>query len=151
MKFTKFGPESALLKGRRNFWISENESSATITYRERNYDEDHQIIIQKDSDGYYFYENCRTSNLYALIVSSSLSATLFSSYPHTYVALTDETINMPLDQQPWFVGIVRQHEQKIFASGTILTKIILYITILYSNFMFAFGIRIFSVFFFYCD
>jgi hypothetical protein len=68
------------------------------------------------------FEGTETDNLNALIVNTSLHQKIFNTYPHQLVAVTEEVLNMPLEEQPWFFGNISDVEKAAVASGTFPKK-----------------------------
>lgn len=99
-----------------------NGDERIITYRERFSKEQIEISIKKsiadDEKTLFSYEDISTSNFYELIFKSSLAEKLFGTYPHVYVALTKEALELPIDEQPWFFGEISVNEQRVLEAGT---------------------------------
>lgn len=95
----------------------------TIVYRNRD-DSEHEISIRCKSDKSlgYGYEDFETDNLYELILRTSLFEKIFSTYSHQVVAVTNEALSLPLEDQPWFFGNISEADVLAFASGTDLDE-----------------------------
>lgn len=116
------GSKSQLTMGSSNMCVQDKHADrCLITYRERYRREYHEILIKKKTDDTgvtYTFDEVTTSNLYELIVKPSLAEKIFRTYPHMYVAITKEALDLPLDEQPWFVGYLEDdYERKELASG----------------------------------
>jgi hypothetical protein len=106
-----------------NFYVEpKTDSTSSLIYRERNGTK-HQIEIGRrlDQSGdsishVYSYENMETKNMNELLVRTSLATRIFSSFPHQYIAVTKELLELPYEQQPWFRGIITEKGRR--AVGT---------------------------------
>ena len=68
----------------------------------------------------YTYDGVFTSNIYALIVRTSLAAQLFARYPCQLIAVTHETLALPYEQQPWFRGIITYNTKTALSIGELI-------------------------------
>ena len=107
-----------------NFYVEPNtDATSSLIYRERNGTK-HQIEIGRRLDqssdsisNVYSYENMETKNMYELLVRTSLATRIFSSYPHQYIAVTKELLELPYEQQPWFRGIITEKGRRAVGTG----------------------------------
>lgn len=65
----------------------------------------------------YTYEDLTTTNIYELVVKTSLGTQILRSFPHQFVAVTDHALNLPFEEQPWFFGNISYEEAKNIVSG----------------------------------
>lgn len=75
----------------------------------------HEITVQNLP---FIYEGVSAANLYELIVKTSLADKFLRTFPHQFVAVTKEALDMPFDEQPWFFGNISQEEAKSILIGT---------------------------------
>jgi hypothetical protein len=75
----------------------------------------HEIIIPIEgindyeySAREYVYGDYRSSNIYDMIVSTQIGEEIFRPFPHQLVAITEEALNLPLEEQPWFFGNLKK-------------------------------------------
>jgi hypothetical protein len=112
-----------------NFYVEpKTDSTSSLIYRERNGTK-HQIEIGRrlDQSGdsishMYSYENMETKNMYELLVRTSLATRIFSSFPHQYIAVTKELLELPYEQQPWFRGIITEKGRRAVGTGKDLIR-----------------------------
>jgi hypothetical protein len=91
------------------FWCeSRGSENYDIYYYDRKRTK-HVITITK-RDEEFQYEDFKTKNLYELIVRTNIFNQIYSTFPYQHVALTVESFNLPLDQQPWFFGALTKSE-----------------------------------------
>ena len=100
-------------KGLSNFWFDLQKN--IIYFREGEKEARSSQITLKD--GKYEYGTIISSNIYDIIARSSLYSTIFSG-PDQHVALTEEALKLPLEDQPWFIGAVTEKgDLKDFEKG----------------------------------
>lgn len=65
----------------------------------------------------YEYEDKETNNIYELILRTSLFEKMFGEFPRSFVAITNEALNLPLEEQPWFFGNISDTKVNALATG----------------------------------
>ena len=131
---SKLGSAIKFKKYYSNFNIKNRSDFCTIKFRHRNSTQQNEIHIPKkrnlteDGPNIYKYESFKTENLYRLILQTSLLDKIFGSYLHQFVAVTKESLNLHLEEQPWYFGNITDTQKFAIASGTFETNLISYIT-----------------------
>jgi hypothetical protein len=82
----------------------------------------HNIDIETKTDqsgaiSQYCFASKSSTNIYSLILHTSLSSLIFAHYPHQLIAVTRELLALPYEQQPWFRGIITFDEERAIAAG----------------------------------
>lgn len=95
--------------GQSNFWFDTQKK--IFYFREgQKKQKSIQISFQQEK---YSYEGVISANIYEIIVRTSLFSALFGSSGSSHVAVTEESMKLPLEQQPWFMGAVNKAEIKL--------------------------------------
>lgn len=127
MNFTTLGSKSELKKGFTNYYLTKKKDGTTILiYRDRDATQ-HEISLVTNTNApngpyIYCYEDIATENLNELIVKTSLHQKIFRTYSRQLVAVTDEVLKLPLEEQPWFFGNISDTQIISAASGKFSTK-----------------------------
>eukprot|EP00029_Vermamoeba_vermiformis_P007864 TRINITY_DN3522_c0_g1_i2.p1 TRINITY_DN3522_c0_g1~~TRINITY_DN3522_c0_g1_i2.p1 ORF type:complete len:586 (+),score=77.15 TRINITY_DN3522_c0_g1_i2:76-1833(+) len=95
-------------KCQSNYWF---DSQKNIIYFREGQKKEKSIQLSANN-GKYQYEGVISDNIYEIIIRTSIFSTIFGSSSDSHVAVTEESLKLPFEQQPWFVGIVEKDELK---------------------------------------
>lgn len=102
-------------KGLSDFWF-DSTKNIIYYYQEVGQQKKEKSIQLSFHEGKYQYEGITSNNLYEVIVRSSLFSTLFG-HGEQHVAVTEESMKLPYEEQPWFIGGVDGAELKEIEHG----------------------------------
>jgi hypothetical protein len=104
-------------KGQSNFWF---DTQKNIIYFREGQKKEKSIQIGCNQ-GKYQHEGIISENIYEIIVRTSLFNSIFGSSEDDFVAVTEESMKLPFEEQPWFIGAVDKGELKDIAEGEIFS------------------------------
>lgn len=100
-------------RGQSNFWFDKQNNSIRFRAGQKK-DKSIQVEFQNEK---YQYEGIISSNIYEIIVRTSIFSLLFGNSSR-HVAVTEESLRLPFEQQPWFIGAVDKKDIKKLEQGT---------------------------------
>jgi hypothetical protein len=105
--------KQAFNKGQSDFWF---DTQKNIIYFREGQKKEKSIQIEFNQ-GKYQYEGIISENIYEIIVRTSLFSSIFGSSGDDFVAVTEESMKLPFEEQPWFIGAVDKGELKEIEQG----------------------------------
>lgn len=124
LKIEKLVQNRGFRREKTNFRIrlKKGTNQLTLSYREKNgtvHDIDVASIDQSESSlpVTYSYDGLSTQNVSELILHTSLRQKIFQGLPHKLIAPTKELLELPYEQQPWFMGMISTAARDAILSG----------------------------------